>query len=256
MNRHALSPLLEPKQSGFSLVEFSIVLLIVGILTWTVSGVYDNSQALREREQALSQGEVLREAVRAFALTNARLPCPDTAGTGWEGDAAGTCNAASDSGWLPYRSLGLERPYQRFLAAYSVYRRADANAALDADTAVRKERTGNAAGSQGFQDARDLMVAIGNASGDTASTARTRLTGNDGNEGAIDCSSNIRSHPAFFIVMPLGDSAGSASGFEAPNGAGSNCAWAPGKGSQHGRDDVVIAEPLQALSGWLGARTP
>ena len=251
----SLAPVV-PKQIGFSLVEFSIVLLIVGLLTWTVSAAYDNSQALRDREQAFSQGEVLREAVRAFALTNARLPCPDTTGTGWEGDAAGTCDAAADSGWLPYRSMGLERPHTRFLAAYSVYRRSDANAALDADTAVRKERTGNPAGSQGYQDARDLMVALGNASSDPASPARTRLTGNDGTEGAIDCTSNIRSHPAFFIVIPLGDLAGSASGFEAPNGTSNNCAWTPEKGLQQGRDDVVIAEPLQALSGWLAARAP
>ena len=223
---------------------------------WTVSGAYDNSQVLRDREQAFSQGEVLREAVRAFALTNARLPCPDTTGTGWEGDAAGTCNLTADAGWLPYRSLGLDRPSNRFLAAYSVYRRADTDAARDADTVVRKERTGNSAGNTGYQDTRDLIVALGNASGDPASPARTRLTGNDGTEGAVDCTSNIRSHPAFFIVIALGDAAGSASAFEVPNGAGSNCAWTPGKGLQQGRDDVVIAEPSRVLSGWLGARTP
>lgn len=243
-------------QTGFSLVEFSMVLLIVGLLTWTVSGAYDNSQVLRDREQAFSQGEVLREAVRAFALTNARLPCPDTTGTGWEGDAAGTCNLTADAGWLPYRSLGLDRPPSRFLAAYSVYRRADTDAIRDADIVVRKERTGNSVGSTGYHDTRDLIVALGNASGDPVSPARTRLTGNDGTEGTVDCTGNIRSHPAFFIVIPLGNAAGSASAFEGPNGAGSNCAWTPGKGLQQGRDDVVIAEPSWALSGWLGARAP
>lgn len=256
MNTATLLSPVAPHQTGFSLVEFSIALLVVGLLTWTVSGAYDNSQVLRDREQAFSQGEVLREAVRAFALTHARLPCPDTTGTGWEGDATGTCSLTADAGWLPYMSLGIGRSPSRFLAAYSVYRRFDADTAHDADTAVRKERTGNSAGSTGYKDTRDLIAALANASGDPTSPTRTRLTGNDGTEGAVDCTNNIRSHPAFFIVIPLSDAAGSASGFEGPNGSGSNCAWTPGKGLQQGRDDVVIAEPLLTLSGWLGARAP
>lgn len=242
-------------QGGFSFVELTIVLIVIGVMTWTVSQAYENSMVLRDREAATQQGEVLRDALRSFALKNARLPCPDTAGRGWEGDASGICTAVTDVGWFPYRSLGFERPQSRFLATYAVYRRADATAALDADMVLRKERTGDSPGNVHFQDSRDLVTALNNAINDPVSATRARLTGNDGTEGAVDCIGNIRSHPAFFIVIALGENGGTPSGFEPPHGVTSNCAWAPGKPLQNGQDDVVIAESLQTLAGWLGARS-
>ena len=133
---------------GFSLVEFSVVLLVAGLMTWSISAAYENGVAARDRGIASAQAELLRDAVRAFALRNSRLPCPDITGTGWEGDAAGNCAATVDSGWLPYRSLGLERPRAQFLAAYAAYRRPDVDPALDADVVSRKERTGNSVGSK------------------------------------------------------------------------------------------------------------
>ena len=236
-------------------IELAIVLVIVGVMTWAASSGFENSSNLRDRERAMKLGEVLRESVRAFTLLNARLPCPDTSGSGWEGDASGICASNAESGWFPYRSLGLDRPDTRYLAAYAVYRRTSAVAESDADTVVRKERTGDAAGTARYQDGYDLLKALNNAQTDALSQSRTRLTGNDSTEGVIDCLTNVRSNPAFFLVLPLGTRGTNTNPFEVPHGIDSNCAWASGTAYSQTRDDVVIAESLSTLSGWLSVRT-
>lgn len=110
------------RQRGFSLVELSIVLLALGVLGWAVAGSYGNAGTVRDRDGAVQTAETLREALRAFALRNGRLPCPDSAGAGWEGDASGACIDGVEAGWLPYRTLGLDVPQDALRAAYGVYR--------------------------------------------------------------------------------------------------------------------------------------
>lgn len=242
------------RQRGFSFVELAIVLAVVGLMTWAVTSAYANSTVLRDRTRAQALGESLRDALRAFALVQRRLPCPDTNGNGWEGDATGACAPVDHAGAFPYRSLGLALPQERYFAAYLVYRRASAVAANDADLVVRQERTGNVAGDPGFQNVRDLIAALNNAVNDPLSPARARLTGNDGADGAVDCASNVRSHPSFALVLPLEARSAGGSRFETPHGVGIACAWAPDTGATSARDDVVITEPLGALAGWLAAR--
>lgn len=242
-------------QRGFSLVELSLALLVMGLLAWAVSGAYDNSSALRDRDRATQSAESLREALRAFALRNGRLPCPDSSGTGWEGDATGVCADATEAGWLPYRSLGLDLPPDALHAAYGVYRNQAATGG-DADLAVATERTGDIPGSPSYRNARDLMAGLSIAGNETLSVAHTRLTGNDGTDGAVDCTANLRSHPAFFIVVPLEDRSNDGNRFDAPHGVGTACAYMPGTAMRNDRDDVVAAESLAALTGWLGARAP
>lgn len=238
-------------QRGFSLVELSIVLLVVSVLTWAVSGAYGNGNALIERDRATQTAETLRQALRAFALRNARLPCPDPVGTGWESNCAGD---SVESGWLPYASLGLEQPDDSLHARYGVYRNATANA----DLAVAADRTGDLPGSPNYRNTRDLIAGLVNASiAETVPRATyLHLTGNDGTDGPVDCTANVRSTPAFFVVIPLRDREGSGNRFEAPNGAGSICTWSPGTPMSSLRDDVVVAESLASLTGWLGARAP
>lgn len=243
------------RQQGFTLVEMALVLVITGLMTWAVTSAYGNSTMVRDRQRATQMGETLRENLRAFALANGRLPCPDTDGDGWEGDASGQCHT-TEAGWMPYRSLGMELPDARYRAAYAVYRRAAATAAADADLALRLERTGDVPGDAHYQDARDLITALNNAMGDAPSAAHTRLTGNAAGEGAVDCSSNVRSHPAWLAVLPLEDRSGDGDRFDGPHRVGTACSVPPGMSVTHDADDVVVAEPLQALAGWLGARAP
>lgn len=243
------------RQRGFSLVELSIVLLALGVLGWAVAGSYGNAGTVRDRDGAVQTAETLREALRAFALRNGRLPCPDSAGTGWEGDAAGACIDGVEAGWLPYRTLGLDVPQAALRAAYGVYRNKAATGG-DADLAVATERTGDAPGTPGYRNARDLVAGLVIAGRQTVAATHARLTGDDAGEGAVDCRNNARSHPAFFIVVPLEDRDNDGNRFDVPHAAGTPCAYSPGTALRSDRDDVVAAESLAALAGWIGARAP
>lgn len=246
-------------QRGFTLVEFSIVLVIVGCVTWAVSNAYGSVDALGSRDRAAQTAEGLKDALRAFALRNGRLPCPDATGSGWEGLSAGQCPTALDAGWLPYHSLQLEPPSAALHALYAVYRNAGATAG-NADLAVTMERTGDLLGTPGYRDTRDFMRALLNAAAETPSTSQAHLTGNDGTEGPVDCVANARANPAFFLVLPLTDRSigtGTTAGrFDPPHAYGAICAFSPGSAINIARDDVVAAESLASLTGWLGAHAP
>ncbi|WP_353367456.1 prepilin-type N-terminal cleavage/methylation domain-containing protein [Acidovorax sp. FG27] len=242
-------------QRGFSLVELSVVLLVAGVVGWAVVGGYENSATLRDRDRATQTAENLRDALRAFALRNGRLPCPDSSGSGWEGDGTGACAEGIEAGWLPYRALGLDVPQDTLHASYGVYRNRAATGG-DADLAVATERTGDLPGSPGYRNARDLMTGLVTAGNEPLVATHARLTGDDAAEGAIDCTTNVRSHPAFFIVMPLNDRNADGRRLDSPHAVDTACAYAPGTALRLDRDDVVAAESLAALTGWLGAHAP
>ncbi|WP_435101174.1 type II secretion system protein [Arhodomonas sp. AD133] len=247
MNRLPGTPRYRPC-AGYTAVELAVALAVVGVLLWTVGSSYVNVDTTRERQTAVVRGEHVRDAIRAFALANARLPCPDAAGDGWEDTAGGDCPAELDTGFVPYRSLGLTLPDDAWHAQYGVYRRPASNRRDDADLAVVAERGGSGVSR--------LLHGLDNAAGDGLDAGRIHLTGDGGPAGAIDCGGNRRRHVAYFLVIPLRDRDGDGSRFDSVNApsAPARCAYAPGTGRAHDRDDVVIAEGFTALAGWLGGR--
>lgn len=262
-------------QTGFSMVELTVVMAVLGLMTWAVSAAFGNVGPTRDRERALQVGETLRETVRAFALRNGHLPCPDTDGNGWESRATtGNLRCASATGqfgWLPYRTLGLDLPADKFRATYAVFRNPDdAVPSSDADLAVQLERSSPAdpVGTVGYKNVHDLIAALNNATAQTVPTplvTRPHHTGDNGVQGAIDCTANVRANPAYWLAMPLEDRDGSGSrsdGVQATVTAAtlvataSLCVQAPGTAMTSDNDDVVIVEPLGVLAGWLQARAP
>lgn len=99
-------------EHGFSLIELAIVLVIVGLL---LGGGLVALQSATERNQRQAQERQLREvreALYAFAMSNGRLPCPDSGGdTGSENFDGSDCeDIASDDvayGALPSATLGV-----------------------------------------------------------------------------------------------------------------------------------------------------
>ena len=105
-------------QSGFTLVEIAIVLIIVTILLGYTVAMFPIQQELRQYRQANAEMEEIKDALIAFAQVNGRLPCPDTA----EGSGAAvngeeerteeafptldTCN--SIYAFLPAKTLGIQ----------------------------------------------------------------------------------------------------------------------------------------------------
>jgi type II secretory pathway pseudopilin PulG len=238
-------------------VELAVALAIVGLLAWQGVGALEATQAQRARAQAKQEVATMRDRLRTFALQNKRLPCPDQTGSGWEGDATGACGSAV-TGWLPYRTLGLDLPSQALRMAYAVYRVPNAaDPSADADLALALERTGNAPGEAAYQDVHDLIRALQNGANQTdAAVVPTQpyVTGNGGATGVIDCVGNRVANVAFRLIVPLDDLSQDGNRFDGVNDRLAVCSQGPDAARKVANDDVVLTEGFSALAGWLYAR--
>jgi prepilin-type N-terminal cleavage/methylation domain-containing protein len=122
------------RQRGFSLLELSVSLVVLGLVALLVLRFVGQAG---QQQRGVAQRELLQradDALLTFALVNSRLPCPAAAG----GDGAEDCSLGQ-VGVLPYRSLGLPDLGARRVR-YGVLRRADAEATNDADLAISRDR--------------------------------------------------------------------------------------------------------------------
>lgn len=114
-------------QGGFSLIELTIVLVVVALLGGGLMfGLSGQVEQVQNRE-AQAQLETLREALLGFAMINGRLPCPadpaqptNTGGNealqacttrayrGTVACAAGESQCALEHGVIPWRLLGVQ----------------------------------------------------------------------------------------------------------------------------------------------------
>jgi prepilin-type N-terminal cleavage/methylation domain-containing protein len=104
---------------GFSLVELSIVVLVIGIVLTMGIGAWTANLENQAHAATAQRQASIREALTGYLRRNNRLPCPDsdfTAPDGVEnrttaGDPTTACSAAF--GILPYTTLGLARDAAR-----------------------------------------------------------------------------------------------------------------------------------------------
>lgn len=97
------------RQGGFTLVELSIVILIMGLilggLAMPLSTQLENGRIRETREQIVET----EAAVQGFAIINGHLPCPAVPGSnGLSAIAGGGCVA--QHGFVPASTLGLAGP--------------------------------------------------------------------------------------------------------------------------------------------------
>lgn len=96
------------RQSGFTLVEIAMVLLIVGLL---IGGMVAPLSSQLEQKKISDTRRALddaREALFGFALRNGYLPCPAISATnGLEDRTGNACNKRY--GYLPWATLGVSR---------------------------------------------------------------------------------------------------------------------------------------------------
>lgn len=96
-------------QSGFSLIEVALVLIIVSL---ALGGILVPLNAQIQQRRLLETTELLNnvnQALLGFAISNGRLPCPATAtsmGIESPGVGVGVCSNPYD-GYVPAVSLGL-----------------------------------------------------------------------------------------------------------------------------------------------------
>ena len=99
-------------QSGFTLVELTIVLIIVALLSTGLMFGISAQRAVAENADAQRQLDNIKEALLGFAIANGRLPCPavPTLATGAANAgiaATPPCLNAAQYGVLPWATLGL-----------------------------------------------------------------------------------------------------------------------------------------------------
>ncbi len=95
--------------SGFSLVELSIVLIIIGLL---LSGLMSPMTAQidqRNYNETQQQINEIREALIGFAVTNGRLPRPATSLVDGAENPAICANDAACTGFVPWSTLGVKK---------------------------------------------------------------------------------------------------------------------------------------------------
>lgn len=92
---------------GFSLVELTIVLIIVALLASGLMVGISAQRNVAENLAAERQLENIREALLGFAMTKGRLPCPALPTLPSTDNAAGTEDCSSEHGVLPWATLGL-----------------------------------------------------------------------------------------------------------------------------------------------------
>jgi prepilin-type N-terminal cleavage/methylation domain-containing protein len=101
---------LRPAQSGFTLVEIAIVLLIVTILLGYTVALFPRQQQLKQYRALNQEMDRVVEAVVGFAQVNGRLPCPALPNSAGNEDYDSVNNDGCDNygGFVPVNTLGLD----------------------------------------------------------------------------------------------------------------------------------------------------
>lgn len=163
--------------AGFSLVELTIVLVIVALLAGGLMfGLTGQREQIQTREARL-QLETTREALIGYAMANGRLPCPAPANLPNTDPAAGRapnppCDNALRFGVVPWVTLGLPEtdPWgnrltyfasAKFTAAVAADAQASFTLATGSPTAVPPDNAGTAnVRDNGVDIASDLPAVI------------------------------------------------------------------------------------------------
>ena len=96
------------RESGFTLIEIAVVLVIVGLLVGSFIGTFADRIDDTRRDTTKKDLEEIKRVLMAYAYTRSppHLPCPDTDDPpdGRENRVAGVCQI---TGYLPWLDLGV-----------------------------------------------------------------------------------------------------------------------------------------------------
>ncbi len=94
-------------QTGFTLVEIAIVLLIVTILLGYTVALFPRQQELKQYQALERNMDGILEAIVGFAQVNGRLPCPAIPNSAGNEDGGGGAACNNYGGFVPVNTLGL-----------------------------------------------------------------------------------------------------------------------------------------------------
>ena len=98
---------MKPNQSGFTLVEIAIVLLIVTILLGYTVAMFPRQQELKQYRAVNEEMDRIIDAIIGFAQVNGRLPCPTIPNLVGVEDGGGTGDCNHYGGFVPTGTLGI-----------------------------------------------------------------------------------------------------------------------------------------------------
>jgi len=100
---------MKQNKKGFTLIEMSIVLIVVSLILAGVLKTVSVQRQQLKRDETRQALQIINQALVGFAATEGRLPCPDTDADGESNPTAlafgNTCT--SEEGFLPFVDLGV-----------------------------------------------------------------------------------------------------------------------------------------------------
>lgn len=97
-------------QTGFTLIEMAVVLVIIALLLGGVLAPLSTQKEQQHREENQKLLNDAMETLLGFAIVNGALPCPDTSGDGLS-DACAVDDTQIYSGRLPWATLGINAEF-------------------------------------------------------------------------------------------------------------------------------------------------
>ncbi|MFK5986499.1 MAG: prepilin-type N-terminal cleavage/methylation domain-containing protein [Pseudomonadota bacterium] len=226
---------------GFSLIELSIVMVIMGTLFISFKPLFTRLTSILSTDKSLQQSNKITYSLMGFVINQYRLPCPDSNGDGLE-----NCTTSTQTGLLPYKTLHQGYPFlnaHKQPLHYAVYRNSSISLITDSDLATNKNRytpllpnSVQATNSNGL----DFCLALKNATRNVHSISYPYL---GGEQSPLNM--------AFIIVDP-GNSDADNNGviFDGKNNTGLGFEKT-GKKNNAQYDDRVYAMSFTQLSGKL-----
>ena len=96
------------RQTGFTLIEIAIVVMIVSILLGYAVALIPKQRELRQYQEADREMDRILEAIIGFAQVNGRLPCPSHAASAGVASGGGLADCITFAGFVPSNTLGLQ----------------------------------------------------------------------------------------------------------------------------------------------------
>jgi prepilin-type N-terminal cleavage/methylation domain-containing protein len=95
-------------QTGFTLLETAIVVVIVSFLLGFTVALIPRQQELRQYREADREMDKILDAIIGFAQVNGRLPCPSPAASAGVSSGGGDSACTRASGFVPWDTLGIQ----------------------------------------------------------------------------------------------------------------------------------------------------
>jgi prepilin-type N-terminal cleavage/methylation domain-containing protein len=202
------------RNSGFSLVEMAIVLVIVGLLLGGLLTPLSMQMEQRKMSETQRQMDEIREALIGFALRNGYLPCPAiSASDGLEDRDGDKCGDDKRQGYVPWATLGVGKldswghlfhysvtpAFTRTLAPFAM------STARDISVYTRSGAAGTLVGATAENDIPAVVMSYGKNGAHATSDQGVLIA--DPSSTNIDEKANAGGDGTRFVTRPPGDNA-------------------------------------------------